>query len=279
MSERTPPTPVRPSQTPDPLDDFTPRPFAFDGKTRTVFWKGSGPPVVVMHEIPGITPEAAEFARRIVDAGYTVVMPHLFGDPGRPYSDGYTAASIVRACISREFLVLASRRSSPIVKWLRALCREAHEHCGGPGVGALGMCLTGNFALAMMVDESVMAPVLSQPSLPFSLTPGLARGLHISDEDLQIVKRRAQSGCPVLGLRMKGDWLMFGSRFERLQQELGDGFIDGTVDLAGRPSVAPFAHSVLTTELRADDPDHPTQAALQAVLDLFDRQLRPAPQP
>lgn len=266
--------PVRPSTTPDALADFETFPFTALGTTRRVFRKGEGPGVLVMHEIPGITPEVADFARLLADAGYTVFLPHLFGTPGKPYSAWGSVVEITRACISREFAVLASGRSSPVVQWLRVLLRQLHAECGGPGVGALGMCLTGNFALAMMVEPALLAPVLSQPSLPFSLTPGLARGLHLSDEELAAAKARAPV-CPVLGLRMSGDLLVFGARFARLKEELGDGFIDGTVELGDRPSVAPIPHSVLTTELVTDDPDHPTRAALQAVLDHFDRQLRP----
>jgi hypothetical protein len=67
-------------------------------------------------------------------------------------------------CIHREFNVWYTGKSSPIVEWLRALARKAHADCGGRGVGAIGMCFTGGFALAMMTESTVVAPVLSQPS-------------------------------------------------------------------------------------------------------------------
>ena len=152
------------------LDDFDTFGFSHEGTRRDVYTKGEGPGVVVMHEIPGITPQVAQFSRRVADAGFTVFMPHLFGTPGQPISTGYALGQMIQCCIQREFRVLAERSSSPITDWLRALCREAHRRCGGPGVGAIGMCMTGNFALSLMVDPSVMAPVLSQPSLPFGLT-------------------------------------------------------------------------------------------------------------
>ena len=89
---------------------------------------------------------------------------------------GYAAAEMLKGiCIRREFSVWATNRSSPIVDWLRALSREMHTQCGGNGVGAVGMCFTGNFALAMMTEPAVVAPVLSQPSLPLAGGPGRTR--------------------------------------------------------------------------------------------------------
>src|SRR5689334_13842345 len=138
-----------------PLPGFSEFTFSHDNKTRTVFRKGSGPGVVIMHEIPGITPEVRRFGERVTDAGFTVFMPHMFGTPNKELSVGYALGQMARACISREFSVLASRQSSPICDWLRALCRHVHAELGGRGVGALGMCLTGNFALSLMVDDAV----------------------------------------------------------------------------------------------------------------------------
>ncbi|MFT3774319.1 MAG: dienelactone hydrolase family protein [Minicystis sp.] len=146
---------------------FTETSFTHEGATRAVYRRGAGPAVVVMHEIPGITPQVAAFATRVADEGFSVFLPHLFGTPNKPLTVPYAMGQLARACVSREFSVLAARGSSPITSFLRALCRHAHAEIGGKGVGAIGMCLTGNFALALMVDPVVMAPVLSQPSLPF----------------------------------------------------------------------------------------------------------------
>ena len=152
------------------LDGFSVSPMTFDGETRDVYRRGSGPGVIVMHEIPGITPDVARFAthrrRRRLQRCF---LPNMFGTPGRKMTPLYVAGQIARACVSHEFRVFAANETSPIVSWLRALCAAAHAELGGPGVGAIGMCLTGNFALALMVDESMMAPVLSQPSLPFGI--------------------------------------------------------------------------------------------------------------
>lgn len=263
------------------MDGFDSFAFTHDGVARDVFTRGQGPGVVVMHEVPGITPEVAAFARRVADDGFAVFLPHLFGTPGQPLSAGYAIGQLVHCCISREFHVLAERGSSPITDWLRGLCREAQRRCGGPGVGAIGMCMTGNFALALMVDEVVMAPVLSQPSLPFPLNAAKREALHLSDEDLAVVRRRAASGCGVLGLRFTGDRMVPGERFERLRKELGDGFEAVEIDSSpGNPHGIPAsAHSVVTTDL-IDDEGHPTRAALDRVLAFFHERLRPdAPSP
>jgi dienelactone hydrolase len=256
------------------LDGFTESTFMHDGVSRTVYRRGAGPGVVIMHEIPGIHPDVARFATRVADEGYTAVMPELFGVTGKPATPGYMAGQMVRACISREFHVLATKRSSPITDWLRALCRSVHAECGGRGVGAIGMCLTGNFALALMVDEAVMAPVLSQPSLPFGITPAQRAGIHLSDEDLAIVKKRTAAGCGVLGLRFTADPLCPGARFETLRRELGDGFEAIEIDSSrGNPwGIKRTAHSVLTLDL-VDEAGHPTRAALDRTLALFRERL------
>jgi dienelactone hydrolase len=259
----------------DPLDDFSRGEFTFDGKTRAVYRKGSGPGVMVISEIPGITPRVADFARRVVDEGFTAVMPHLFGDPGREPSAGYAVRSIAPACVSHEFAAFALRKASPVTVWLRALARSMHEELGGPGVGVVGMCFTGGFALAMMVDEAVLAPVLSQPSQPFPVTARHRRDLGISDADLARVKGRVADGVCVLGLRFTGDRFVPAERFQRLREELGDGFVAVEIDSSpgNQWNIPKNAHSVLTEHL-VDEPGHPTRDALDKVVQLFRDRLR-----
>ena len=259
------------------LDDFSQSTFRHESFEHTVHRAGEGPGVVIMHEIPGITPQVAEFAQRVVDAGFHAVVPEMFGTLGKPIAAGYIAGQVARACISREFHVLASHGSSPITVWLRALCRKVHEEQGGPGVGALGMCLTGNFALALMVDPWVMAPVLSQPSLPFPLGKQRRAALHLSEPDLKQVKERVNEGQCLLGLRFTDDPMCPPERFETLRRELGDGFEGIEIDSSkGNPHGIPrTAHSVVTTDL-VDEDNHPTRAALDRVLQCFDERLRPA---
>lgn len=270
------------------LTTFTADQFTHEGKTWRVFRKGSGPAVVVMTEMPGISPMVLGFADRIVDLGCSVVLPDLFGTAGRDPLAGSKVVNIARAyatiaatCVRRDFTALATGRSSPVVDWLRALAQHEHGRCGGPGVGAVGMCFTGGFALAMAVDDRVLAPVLSQPSLPFGVTKKHRASIDISDRDLDTVAGRcANDGLTVVGLRFKGDPFVPEERFATLKQRLGPAFVAIELEQAdGNPrGPLPKHHSVLTGDL-IDEPGEPTRAALDTVLDLFRTRLLGAPRP
>ena len=258
------------------LDQWARAPFAYGGKTREVYRRGRGPAVIVIGEIPGITPSVIGFADRVVDLGCSAVMPHLFGEPGAPMSAATVLRTLPPLCVSREFAGWRTGRTSPVIGWLRALARREHERCGGPGVGDVGMCFTGGFALAMMVDPVVAAPVLSQPALPWPLTRRQRQDVHLDPADLAAVKRRCAEDpdlC-VLGLRFSADLASPPERFDRLRRELGNSFVAVEIDSApGNPDgIARRSHSVLTEDL-VDRPGHPTCDALEQVLDLFRRRL------
>jgi dienelactone hydrolase len=259
------------------LPGYTLETFEHEGTSHPVYRRGSGPAVIVIHEVPGVTPRVAAFGTRVADQGLTAVLPSLFGKPGREVSGPYALRSMLRGCVSHEFTNWAASATSPITRWLRALAKAEHARCGGPGVGAVGMCFTGNFALAMMVDDDVVAPVLSQPSLPFPFGAARKRDLAISDTDLAVVKARAAEGQCVLGLRFTNDIAVPAERFQRLRDELGDRFLAVEIDSSpGNPFGIPrSAHSVLTEHL-VDEPGHPTRDALERVLDFFRERLLPA---
>ena len=257
------------------LEGFEASTFAYRGERYAVYRRGSGPGVVVVHEVPGVTPAVKRFAERVADAGFTVLMPSLFGTPDKPPSAGYIAQSLLHCCIRREFAVLASHRSSPITRWVRALCRQLHDELGGPGVGVIGMCMTGNFGLALMADKSVMAPVLCQPSLPFALGKARRAGVHASDEELAAARKRAKNdGVRLLGLRFTYDVMCPKRRFDSISRELGDAF--ERIDIDSSPNnphgIGRRAHSVVTEEL-VDRDGHPTKAALERVLSFLHEQL------
>ena len=228
--------------------------------TRDTYRKGSGPVVIVVHEIPGITPAVERFANDVVNAGFTVVMPNLVGTPGREVSGKYIASSMLKVCISKEFTNMALQKTSPIIAWLRALARSLHNEVGGKGVGAVGMCFSGGFALGMMVDDIMIAPVLSQPSMPFNVGKSRGADLNLSPDDAIVVAQRAADGCQVLGLRFDQDKLV-GDRFNSLRELLGDAFI--AIEL---PSQSPKDHSVLTEQR--------DEASVQRVLDFFAEKLK-----
>jgi len=242
-----------------------------DGRwSRRVYHRGSGPAVIIIHEMPGLHPLVVRFADRVADAGMTVFLPSLFGEPGRRVSNAYLMGVLAKAiCVRREFSIWASNQSSPIVDWLRALARHAHGACGGRGVGAVGMCFTGNFALAMMTEPSVVAPVLSQPSLP--LGPRGRAALGVSEGEVRCARERlTQEDLTMIGLRFHGDPVVPKERFETLKSTFGDRFEAIELDPAdaretpGRP-----AHSVLTLHLRDDDPEGPTKKAEARVIAFF----------
>jgi dienelactone hydrolase len=255
----------------DALEDFDARELTFLGRTKRVFVSGQGPAVIVMAEIPGIYPHVSRFARWVRDAGFTVWMPNLFGDPGRPVSIPRGLGVMARACISREFRAFAASQSSPVIDWLRALAAHARPLCGGKGVGAIGMCFTGNFALSLMLEPVVRAPVLSQPSLPI----GRRAGMHIAPAELAEVKARMErEDLTVLAYRFEGDAFCRAERFAAYQAALGDRFVGRVLpDSAANPD-APMKnpHSVVTYHL-IDREGEPTRQARDEILGFFRARL------
>ena len=241
------------------LDSWDQRSHTAGDRTYPYYRKGSGPGVVIIHEVPGIIPEVLAFADEVVSRGFTVALPHLFGEPGRKASLGYAVGTIAKLCVSKEFTAFALGRTPPIATWLRSLAKELHEELGGPGVGAVGMCFTGGFALAMLAGAPVAAPVLAQPSTPFPISRRHRADLNLDAADLDSVRDKVVGGCQVLGLRYADDPAV-GKRFDTLRQELGDNFL--AVEFPGRK------HSTLTM--------HRQQESVDRVLDFFTEKLQPA---
>lgn len=243
-----------------------------DGRwTRTVFRKGSGPAVIIIHEVPGLHPLVVAYAEKVVAAGFTVLLPSLFGKPGKPVTAGYALGEILlNICVRREFNVWANGRSSPIVDWLRALARKAHAECGGKGVGALGMCFTGGFALAMMTEPSVVAPVLSQPSMPLG-KKGQDR-IDCSAAEIACVKRRlVDEDLSVIGLAFDDDPFVPAERMDMLERELGDRFESHRIAPEnGKQGTGRPPHSVLTVHLTNSGP---TAAAEARTIEFFHQRL------
>lgn len=266
----------------DALADFLQRDVDVDGVEKKVYVAGAGPAVIVMAEMPGISPHLARFARWLVAAGFTVYMPSLFGRDGAVGTAEEGAALFGELCVSAEFRALRAGESSPVTQWPRGLARVAHEECGGPGVGAVGMCFTGNFALCMMLEPSVVAPVVSQPSLPLQ-EPG---GLEISPQELQTVRERLErDDLTVLGLRFDGDLICRRERFAAYSSALGDRFVARTLPAgaAGTEQIppfhekhVPFPHSVLTVHL-VDEAGSPTSQARDEVVGFLAARLQPYP--
>lgn len=217
--------------------------FTAGDHTFPIFRKGAGRGVILLHELPGLTPETVEFAEWLADRGFHVVMPLLFGKPLQSVTLGLLKAPFV--CIRKEFNILATGKSSGITVSLRALCRKIHAECSGPGVGAIGMCYTGGFVLAMMLEASLLAPVAAQPSLPF-FQP---EGLDIEPEVLSFASSRKDT-MSLLGLRFEDDAHCPAARFRRLKASLQSA--PGSSVPRFRSVIVPGkAHSTLTLDYPA----------------------------
>jgi len=251
------------------LKDYTAFDFDNGRWSRTVYRRGSGPAVIIIHEMPGLHPLVVRFADHVAAAGMTVFLPSLFGEPGRPVSRGYSTGVILKAiCVQREFILWRGGKSSPIVDWLRALAKKVHGECGGKGVGAVGMCFTGGYALAMMTEPSVVAPVLSQPSMP--LRKKNAAQFDASPAEVACAKDRFEKeNLSMIGLRFHGDPLVPAECFEAYKKTFGDRFEAIELDPKdAEPGTLKNPHSVLTINLQ-DRPGTPTKLAEERVIAFF----------
>jgi dienelactone hydrolase len=256
------------------IADFSRRDIALLGKTKPVLQTGAtGPAVIVIHEVYGFTPTLARFCRWVRDAGFRVYAPILFGAPHAGNAETISLGRILSLCVSREFTLLAANKSSPVTEWLRALARLAHQECGGRGVGAIGMCLTGGFALSMALDPVVLAPVLAQPGLPATRPAAL----DIAPADIARVQARTRDGLELRGYRFEGDTICRAARFRTLRAAFGAAFAgkelpDSAANPAGMKARGKAPHSVFTVDLM-DAPGQPTRDAVDELIAFFRKTL------
>lgn len=257
------------------LSGWVCEPFTAEGFSYDVYRKGAGPGVVLIPEMPGAHPGVLALGNYLVDNGFTVAIPSLFGTPGAPARGVGLVPTMVRGCVAKEFAAFALNKERPVTKYLRALARDLKSSTGGRGVGVIGQCFTGGFALAAAVDDSVLASVLSQPSVPIAISPAHKRDPGMSERELKVIEQRAAEGnvC-ALGLRFTGDPLAPGERFRTLKDRLGDNFevieIDSAPGNAG--GFGRIAHSVLTLEVRERD-GQPAYEARKRVVEFLKERL------
>ncbi len=243
------------------LDGFEQRQFAFplsDGESlkHDIYEKGDGPVIVILHELPGICPDTLKFVDRIAAAGFRVVMPHLFGPLGK-FAIGRNVARLF--CVRREINIFARKQSSPVVEWLKALCRDAQERYAVSGVGVIGMCLTGNFAISLMADDSVLASVASQPSLPM-----FSQGsLHMSDKEVVEVSERLDRHGPMLAYKFEGDKLCTQAKFDAI-----DAAFNGDRERIRLTKIPGNKHALLTAHFIVGE-NSPTQQVLDEITNYF----------
>jgi dienelactone hydrolase len=260
------------------LTGWTAEPFTAAGYTHDVYRKGEGPGVVLIPEMPGLHPGVLALGNHLVDNGFTVAAPSLYGTPGAPSVRPGAIPVMLRGCVTKEFAAFATNADRPIAHYLRALARDLNERTPGKGVGVIGECWSGGFALAAAVDDSVLAPVLSQPSLPIGLTAKQKRDPGLSEAELQVVERRAaEEGLCAMGLRFSEDRMVPSERFATLKNRLGDAF--EVIELNSKPGnehgFGRMAHSVLTLEVREVD-GHPAYEARKRVVAFLTERLKAA---
>ena len=257
------------------LTGWTCAPFSAAGFTYDVYGKGDGPGVVLIPEMPGLHPGVLGLGNHLVDNGFTVAIPSLYGTPGAPAVRPGMVPVMLRGCVAKEFAAFATNADRPVAHYLRALARDLNEKTPGKGVGVIGECWSGGFALAAAVDDSVLAPVLSQPSLPIGLTAKQRRDPGLSEAELKIVERRAaEEGLCAMGLRFSEDPLSPGARFKTLKERLGDAFEVIEIDSkkGNEYGFGKAAHSVLTLEVREVD-GHPAYEARKRVVEFLTERL------
>jgi len=240
--------------------------FEHDGRARTVYTRasagGPGPGVLIMHELPGMVRECVALADHIASKGFTVFLPLLFGDANIEFSKVKTIEYFAQLCVSREILLFAENEDSPLTVWLRALARDIRRRCpAGRGIGVIGLCLTGGFAVNLMVEDVVEAPVASEPALPLTTFGAREDALGVSPETLNAAIGRARDrAVPLQCYRYRNDKRSPAAKFERLKQEFGAAF-DGY-------QVTGDKHSVLTIDL--------DEVARDRVVDFLRKRLKAA---
>jgi len=242
--------------------------FTSGAITHDVYEKGEGPGVVLIPELPGLTPEVLGLAQHLVTSGFTVCVPSPFGTPGREASAGYTVRTLARVCVSAEFRAFALGAHRPITDFVRAVAADLATRTPGTGVGVIGMCFTGGFALATAIEGSVLAAVLSQPAVPFPTGRARRLDLGASASELdEVAARTGSDGLCLLGLRFSEDISAPRARFAGLKEKLGDAFevIELDSSEGNSDGYSKGAHSVLTSEVRETPPNSAFEARRQVV--------------
>lgn len=237
----------------DAVSDFQSFVFPADGDREVFFIESSGPGVLILHELPGMTPACLDLGRAVAEAGFSVYLPLLFGKPGE------RLGKVKQLCIYAEWNRLSKRQATPLTEWVRALGREIHSRCGGKGIGAIGMCLTGGFVIPLLLDSHLLAPVACQPSLPgWPPTKAIRRSLGYPQEVLNAAAERlSRTDLILLGHRFERDVICPREKVDAMSEVFGDHFV-----LSEHPG---SGHAVLTDDLRPE--------ALTDTIEFFRRTL------
>ena len=232
--------------------------FASGRIAHPVYFAGDDrePPVLLLPEIAGFSPGLLLFAERLIDARFRVFVPWLFG----PFGIRAPLRNAIRLCVSREFANLRAGVSSPVTTWLRALAAHISQNSAGARMGAIGMCLTGAFAIPLVIDPHVAAAVAAQPSVPLSpLFTAFGIGsekklsrLNVSDAEISEARARLDAGvASLLSVRCRADRICPRAKIERLQREFPTGLeVREYGEVDERNSIGERPHATFTKEYR-----------------------------
>jgi len=270
-----------------PLEGYAQLRFTAGDFSHTVYHGGERqhPPLLLMPEIAGFSPGLLQFAARLQQARFQVYVPWIFG----PFGQRTPIRNALRLCISREFANLRAGTSAPVTTWLRALAAHISQNNGGGRVGAIGMCLTGAFAIPLIIDPQVVAAVAAQPSVPLSALftmfgvkrSARMRELNVSDGDIAAARARLTSGAAqILAVRNRADRICPPEKLARMQHEFPVGLeVREYGEPDARNSLGERPHATFTKEYRvAANPtdEHPSRRAFADLVAFFERHLRAA---
>lgn len=250
------------------FSDFQSFEHSNEDAAHRVYFNGSGPPIIIMHELPGLTYESFEFAERLILAGFTTYLPHMFGRLNKKNS----ILNLTKLCISREFKIFARNETSPVVNWLRSLSNFLQAEYTGKGVGAIGMCITGSFAIPLLINSPVIAPVVSQPAAPIQ-SAGNMLGFHkrsfgISKADLEAAKEKIDRNNIQINIyRFKLDKLSPAEKVEAFIKYFGNNHVNYYELDSANP-----CHSVFVHDFNEEPKE--TQKALDDLIEYFKLHLK-----
>jgi dienelactone hydrolase len=212
-----------------------------DGFERTMLRTGprTGAPILLLHELPGMTPEDMDLARHLGTDGFSVYLPLLFGAVGQHNA----RAGYRQSCQHDEFVCHARSTRSPILDYLGRITDKILEDAGpAHPLGIIGMCLTGILPLALLRPR-VEAAVLCQPTVPFT-TLALGRPIGRQKKDLGLgpddLQHARGSHVPMLLTHYLSDHLCPPDRVQVIEDTFSRRV--ATIGVAGK------GHSTLATD-------------------------------
>ena len=238
-------------------------------------------PVLLLHEITGLSPACLDFAGRLAERGpFVVYLPRLFG---RTNESGTWSVvrNFVRVIVGSDWRALRSGHTPSAYREMPALVEKISAEHQGADVGVIGMCLTGSWPLALMAEPRVKIGALCQPAVPLpTWTKKRRRDLALSESDLSAASERIQrDGLTVLGFRFCGDNKSTPERFWRVAELCGarGRFVDGTICYhEWHGAVAADDHSVFCGQY-SDATNHPTRQRLELLIKEFREALKSGP--